>query len=92
MSVFAENVAIAHGENPAGFLMGRWGAFYLAAVTAGWMRQNGQEVYLDPHNQDDDDRFHSHTAVRGPKSGKQRKKLADGYEWVIPPPNRLDRD
>jgi hypothetical protein len=56
MSVFAENVAIAHGEAPADFLRGRWSEWYLVAVTAGAMRQLGQEVYLDSFNQDTDDR------------------------------------
>src|ERR1022692_1205745 len=63
MSVFAENVAIAHGESPGDFLRGRWSGCYLAAVRAAAMRQHGQEVYLDPHNQDPDDRYASHTAV-----------------------------
>jgi len=92
MSVFAENVAMAHGETPADFLRGRWEGWYLVAVTAGWMRDHGQEVYLDLDNQDADDRFHSHAAVKGPKNDKQRKKLADGYEWVIAPPNRFEPD
>ncbi len=88
MSVFAENIASANGESPTDFLKGRWESFYLAAVTAGWMRECGQDVYPDPDNQDPGDRFHSHVAVRGAKKSKVRKKLADGYEWVIAPPNR----
>jgi len=92
MSVFAENIAIAYGENPEDFLKGHWKGFYLAAVTAGWMRRHGQEVYPDPDNQDPDDHFHSHCAVEGPKKNKVRKNLADGYEWVIAPPNRFDPD
>jgi hypothetical protein len=38
MSVFAENIARAAGELPPDFLTGQWSGFYLAAVTAGWMR------------------------------------------------------
>jgi hypothetical protein len=93
MSVFAENIAQAAGELPPDFLTGQWSGFYLAAVTAGWMRECGQEVYPDPENQDAHDRFESHTAVRGPKDKqKLRSKLAKGCEWVIPPPNRFDPD
>jgi hypothetical protein len=91
MSVFAENIARMAGESPADFLKGEWSGFYLAAVTAGWMRECGQEVYPDPDNQEPDDRFESHSAVRGPKDKqKLRSKLAKGYEWVIAPPNRHD--
>jgi hypothetical protein len=90
MSVFAENVAIAHGESPGDFLRGRWSGCYLAAVRAAAMRQHGQEVYLDPHNQDPDDRYASHTAVLGRKDTKTRSKLAKDYEWVVPPPNRYE--
>src|SRR6266852_7640212 len=68
MSVFAENVAVAHGETPADFLKGRWSGWYLAAVPAGWMREHGQKVYLDPDNQDPDDEHPSHAAVDGPKN------------------------
>src|ERR1700730_2296426 len=49
MSVFAENVALAHGEAPSDFLRGRWSNWYLVAVRAGEMRELGQDVYLDPH-------------------------------------------
>jgi hypothetical protein len=91
MSVFAENLARAAGEVPADFLRGEWSGFYLAAVTAGWMRACGQEVYPDPDNQEPPDRFESHSAVRGPKdSQKLRSKIAKGYEWVIAPSNRFD--
>jgi len=91
MSVFAENIASAHDEQPAGFLRGLWETFYLASVTAGSMRERGQEVYPDPDNQPPDDFFHSHSAVRGPKGSKVRRKLAEQYAWVIPPPNRYER-
>src|SRR5580700_1809316 len=57
MSVFAENIARAAGEVPADFLKGTWSGFYLASVTAGWMRECGQEVYPDPDSLDADDRF-----------------------------------
>src|ERR1022692_637868 len=60
MSVFAENVATQHNERPEGFLRGRWSSWYLAAVQAGHMREYEQRVYLDPNNQDPDDRFESH--------------------------------
>src|SRR5258708_29533205 len=79
MSVFAENIAQANGEDPADFLKGRWEDFYLVAVTARWMRQNGQDVYPDPHNQDPDEYFNSHSAVWGQKPSKRRKKLAYAY-------------
>ena len=91
MSVFAENVAQANNEAPEDFLQGQWAGFYLAAVTAGWTRQCGQDVYLDTENQDEGDKFHSHCAVRGDKrKQKLRAKLAEQYEWIIPPPNRFD--
>ena len=90
MSVFAENVAQCNGETPADFLQGRWSEFSLVAVTAGWMRENGQEVYLDPQNQDPNDFFRSHAAVAGPKGTKIRKRLAERYEWVVAPSNRFD--
>jgi hypothetical protein len=93
MSVFAENIAGAAGKVPTDFLKGEWSGFYLAAVTAGWMRQCDQDVYPDPENQEVDDRFESHAAVRGPKDKqKLRSKLAKGYEWVVAPPNRFDPD
>ena len=90
MSVFAENVAEAHGEIPTDFLKGRWSGWYLAAVTAGWMRSHDQRVYLDTDNQDADDTHPSHAAVDGPKDAKTRPKLAANYEWIVPPPNRFD--
>lgn len=90
MSVFAENIALANGEQPLDFLRGLWETFYLASVTAGWMRECDQEVYPDPDNQLLDDYFHSHSAVRGPKGTKVRKKLAERYGWVIPPPHRYE--
>jgi len=92
MSVFAENVALEHGEVPSDFLKGRWSTWYLAAVSAEWMRQHNQKVYLDPDNQDPDDFHPSHAAVDGPKDTKTRPKIADKYEWVVPPPNRFDAD
>src|SRR5690349_7892727 len=70
MSVYAENIAIAHGEKPDDFLKGHWSAYFLAAVRAGSMRQQGQRVYPDPHNQDPDDSHPSHSAVAGRKDGK----------------------
>lgn len=90
MSVFAENVAISNGEAPEDFLRGRWSGWYLAAVRAGDMRRHGQEVYLDPHNQDADDRYASHAVVSGRKDTKTRSKLGKDYEWVIAPPNRYE--
>ena len=91
MSVFAENIAQANGERPEDFLRGPWEGFYLAAVKAGSMRECGQEVFPDPDNQDPNDKFHSHSAVRGRKDKtKLRRKLAEGYEWVKAPPNRFD--
>jgi hypothetical protein len=90
MSVFAENVALGSGEGPADFLRGRWSAYFLVAVTAGQMRRHGQEVYLDPHNQDADDTHTSHAAVEGEKDKKVRPKLAECYEWVMPPPDRYE--
>ena len=92
MSVYAENIAIANGNTPADFLKGHWSAWYLAAVHAGAMRQNGQRVYPDLLNQDAADYQPSHAAVAGPKDNKTRKKLANGYEWVIAPPNRYEPD
>jgi hypothetical protein len=88
MSVFAENVAKAQGEAPTDFLRGRWSHHFLAAVLAGDMRKQGQQVYLDVTNQDPDDFHPSHAAVDGPKDSKLRPKLAENYEWVVPPPNR----
>src|SRR5215470_3074028 len=85
MSVFAENIAFEHGETPESFLKGRWAAWHLAAVPVDWMRQNGQIVYLDPDNQDPDDRHYSHAAVQGHKDPKTRRKLGEKYEWVVPP-------
>jgi len=93
MSVFAENIATLNGEAPEDFLTGPWAAFYVAAVTAGWMRECDQSVYPDPEHQDQADRFESHSAVEGRKDKqKVRSKLAKRYEWVIPPSNRLDPD
>lgn len=89
MSVFAENLALANGETPDQFLQGVWEEFHLAAVTAGWMRENGQAVYPDAENQPNDDRFESHAAVRGAKKEKTRKKLAERYEWIIAPDDRF---
>src|SRR5277367_3212675 len=86
MSVFAENIAQAHGEIPSDILKGRWSGWYLAAVPTEWMRQHNQKVYLDPDNQDSDDYHPSHAAVDGPKDAKMRPKLAAKYEWVVPPP------
>ena len=90
MSVFAENVALAHGEAPADFLRGQWSGWYLAALPAGWMRQHNQKVYLDPENQDPNDEHPSHAAVDGPKDAKMRPKLAERWEWIVPPTNRYD--
>jgi hypothetical protein len=90
MSVFAENVAIAHQETPTDFLRGRWSVWFLAAVPAEWMRKNNQKVYLDPENQDPEDEHPSHAAVDGPKDSKVRPKLADRYEWIVPPLKRYD--
>ena len=90
MSVFAENVASANGETPAHFLKGRWSEWYLAAVTAEWMRHHGQKVYLDFDNQDAEDRYASHAAVDGSKDAKTRQKLGENYEWIVAPPNRYD--
>jgi hypothetical protein len=92
MSVFAENIALAHGEIPSDFLKGRWSGWYLAAVPTEWMRQHNQKVYLDPDNQDSDDYHPSHAAVDGLKDAKMRPKLAAKYEWLVPPPNRFDTD
>lgn len=88
MSVFAENVAVKHEETPTDFLKGRWSVWYLAAVPADWMRKHDQKVYLDPDNQDPADEHPSHAAVDGPKDSKMRPKLAEKYEWIVPPPNR----
>jgi hypothetical protein len=88
MSVFAENIAELSGEQPADFLRGRWSLYLLAAVRAGDMRMHGQKVYLDLANQDPDDFHPSHAAVDGPKESKLRQKLAENYEWVVPPSNR----
>jgi len=92
MSVFAENVANANGELPSAFVRegGLWAGWYLAAITAGWMRELGQAVYLDPANQDPNDIYQSHAAVEGPKDNKTRSKISSKYEWVIPPLNRYD--
>jgi hypothetical protein len=92
MSVFAENVAMAHGEIPSDFIKGRWSGWYLAAAPVESMREHSQKVYLDPHNQDADDSHPSHAAVDGPKDSKTRPKLAAHYEWVIPPPDRFVPD
>jgi hypothetical protein len=86
MSVYAENVAILSGEVPADFLRGRWATWHLAAIPAGWMRECGQHVYLDPENQDADDIHPSHTAVAGEKPSKIRPKLGERFEWVVAPP------
>jgi hypothetical protein len=91
MSVFAENVAIEHGESPTDFLKGRWSCWYLAALSAGWVRTFGQIVYLDPDNQDTDDFHPSHAVVVGTKDTKIRSKMAKQYEWIIAPPNRYQR-
>jgi hypothetical protein len=91
MSVFAENVAIQHRETAEVFLKGRWSDVYLAAVPAGWMRENGQIVYLDPHDQEPDERYESHAAVHGPKRTAIRSKLAERYEWIVRPPNKDPR-
>ena len=92
MSVFAENVATEHGETPQDFLRGRWAGWCLAAVRAAAMRQHRQEVYLDLHSQDPDDRYASHAAVRGRKDTKTRSRLGKDYEWIVPPPNRYEPD
>lgn len=88
MSVFAENIAIASGEEPSDFLRGVWSGWYLAAVPVDGMRRHGQKVYPDPGNQDPNDYFVSHSAVEGPKDKKTRPRLAEEYQWVVPPPNR----
>jgi hypothetical protein len=90
MSAFAENLALANGESPSDFLRERWSEFLLVAVTAGWMRKCGQDVYPDPYNQDPGESFASHVAVRGTKDSKIRPKLGREYEWVIAPPNRYE--
>jgi hypothetical protein len=90
MSIFAENVAVAHLETPADFLKGRWSSWYLVAVTAESMRKYEQKVYLDPDNQDPDDQHPSHAAVDGSKDSKLRPKLAAEYEWIVAPVNRYD--
>jgi hypothetical protein len=90
MSVFAENVAVVHGEIPADFLKGCWSGWYLAALPADWVREHAQKVYLDPDNQDPKDEHPSHAAVDGIKDPKMRQKLAEKYEWIVPPPNRYD--
>ena len=90
MSVFAENVAVDYGETPGDFLKGRWSSWHLAAVPVEWMRQHRQKVYLDPDNQDPEDKHPSHAAVDGPKDAKMRPKLAEKYEWIVPPPNLRD--
>lgn len=92
MSVFAENVALAHGEVPSDFLKGRWSEWYLVAVPVEWMREHNQKVYLDLSGQDADDHHPSHAAVDGTKDTKTRPKLAEKYEWVVPPPSRFDQD
>ena len=86
MSVYAENVVIATGEVPADFLRGRWSAWYLAAIPAGWMRECGQRVYLDFDSQDADDINPAHAAVAGDKPTKIRSKLGERFEWVVAPP------
>ena len=88
MSVFAENVAVEQGEEPADFLSGLWSLWLLAALPASWMRECGQKVYLDAKNQEPDDFHPSHAAVDGPKPNKIRSKLGERYEWVVPPLNR----
>jgi hypothetical protein len=92
MSVFAENVAVEHGESPIDFLKGVWSGWCLVAVPTSWMRENGQKVYLDQDVQDPNDWHPSHTAVAGLKDPKTRKRLAEGYEWIVPPLNRYDSD
>jgi hypothetical protein len=92
MSVFAENVLLADGENPTDLLKGIWAHWYLVAISAESMREHGQKVYLDPDNQDREDQHASHTAVDGSKDGKTRKKLAEKYEWIVPPPNLYEPD
>lgn len=90
MAVFAENVAVEYGGNPADFFQGLRSGWYLAAVPAGWMRQHNQEVYLESKNQEPGDHHPSHAAVAGPKDNKVRPRLAEKYEWVVQPPNRFD--
>jgi len=87
MSVFAENLAHAHGELPSDFLQGRWSEWGLAAVMAGRMRELGQRVYSDSHNQDEHERFESHSAVAGSKK-KVMKQMSATAEWVITPRSR----
>jgi hypothetical protein len=91
MSVFAENVMIARGESPVDLLRGIWNEWFLVAIPAGWMRECGQEVYLDTANQDPDDWRPSHASVRGRKDGKVRARLGKYYEWVTSPPNRYQK-
>jgi hypothetical protein len=88
MSVFAENIALEHGESPADFLKEPWSDWYLAAVSAGWLRKCGQKVYLDLRYQDANDFHQSHTVVFGTKDAKVRSRIAKQYEWVLPPPDR----
>lgn len=85
MSVYAENLAIAYDEMPADFLRGRWANHYLVALIAGRMRQFGQDVYPDPENQDASDSFRSHSAVRGHKDNKTRKRLGENFQWIVAP-------
>ena len=90
MSVFAENIAVAAGEAPADLLRSRWSEWFLVAIPAGCMRENGQKVYPDPEDQDADEHFASHAAVDGEKREPTRKKLGEKYEWIVPPPNRFE--
>jgi hypothetical protein len=89
MSVFAENLAVEHGERPSDFLQGLWSAWNLTAVPAGWMRECQQSVYRDLKNQEPDDFHPSHAAVEGSKANsKLRSKLAERFEWVVGPSKR----
>ena len=90
MSVFAENVALANDEAPQDFLTGVWSDWLLAGVYVEDMRAHHQKVYLDLHNQEATDFHPSHAAVDGTKDAKTRKKLAEKYEWIVPPANRYE--
>jgi hypothetical protein len=79
---------VAHGETPNDFLQRQWSPWHVAAVSADWMRENKQKVYLDSDNQEPDDRHPSHAAVDGMKDAKTRRKLAEEYEWIVAPINR----
>ena len=84
MSVFLEKVMRQIGRVPDDALRGHE-HFSLATITAGLARACKQGVAKDPEPDQP-----AHAVVFGKKTKKGVcRKLAEGSEWVIPPPDQI---